>query len=141
MTQIMLAGGKGTLGLGADGILHLVWAPGSMLELQDAAESVLAVQGLSFGRMLPLLIEITDVRLTPAEIVREPTPGNGAEAMANLARSAACSAPSPLAPGSSQTNSSPPNLAMNSPSLLPAVPDLPRAHEGRRPYITTGEPS
>jgi hypothetical protein len=33
VTQIMLAGGKGTLGLGADGILHLVWAPGSMLEL------------------------------------------------------------------------------------------------------------
>jgi hypothetical protein len=62
--QIVLASGKGTLGLDEGGILRLAWAAGSSLDTADAAESVLAIAKVSAGRMLPLLIDISDVKLT-----------------------------------------------------------------------------
>ena len=62
--EIVLAAGKGTLSLDEGGILQLIWAPGSALELADAVESVLAISKISAGRMLPLLIDICDVELT-----------------------------------------------------------------------------
>lgn len=64
MAEIVLAGGKGTLSLHAGGTLHLIWVPGSILQAEDVAESVLAVEALSAGRKRPLLIEIIDVNLT-----------------------------------------------------------------------------
>ena len=62
--EIVLAAGKGTLSLDEGGILQLVWAGGSALETADAAESVLAISKISVGRMLPLLIDISDVKLS-----------------------------------------------------------------------------
>ncbi|QDW30659.1 STAS/SEC14 domain-containing protein [Arthrobacter sp. KBS0702] len=62
--EIVLAAGKGTLSLDEGGILQLVWAGGSALETADAAESVLAISKISAGRMLPLLIDISDVKLS-----------------------------------------------------------------------------
>ena len=62
--DIVLAAGKGTLSLGESGILQLVWAGGSALETGDAAESVLAISKISAGRLLPLLIDISDVKLS-----------------------------------------------------------------------------
>lgn len=62
--EIVLAAGKGTLSLDEAGILQLVWAAGSTIETADAVESVLAVTKISAGRMLPLLIDISDVKLT-----------------------------------------------------------------------------
>jgi len=62
--EIVLASGKGTLSLDESGILQLVWAGGSALETADAAESVLAISKISAGRMLPLLIDISDVKLS-----------------------------------------------------------------------------
>jgi hypothetical protein len=44
--------------------LHLIWVPGSILQAEDATESVLAVEALSTGRKLLLLIEIIGVDLT-----------------------------------------------------------------------------
>jgi len=64
VAEIVLAGGKGTLSLYVGGTLHLIWVPGSILQAEDAAESVLAVELLSAGRKLPLLIEIIGVNLT-----------------------------------------------------------------------------
>jgi hypothetical protein len=64
VAEIMLAGGKGTLSLHAGGSLHLIWVPGSILQAEDATESVLAMEALSAGRKLPLLIEIIGVNLT-----------------------------------------------------------------------------
>lgn len=64
MAEIVLAGGKGTLSLYVGGTLHLIWVPGSVLQAEDATESVLAVELLSAGRKLPLLIEIIGVNLT-----------------------------------------------------------------------------
>jgi hypothetical protein len=62
--EIVLAAGKGTLNLDESGILRLVWAAGSMLDTADAVESVVAISRISVGRMLPLLIDISDVKLT-----------------------------------------------------------------------------
>lgn len=62
--DIVLAAGKGTLSLDESGILQLVWAAGSALDTADAAESVLAISKISAGRMLPLLIDISDVKLS-----------------------------------------------------------------------------
>lgn len=62
--DIVLASGKGTLTLDESGILQLVWAGGTVLETADAAESVLAIMKISAGRMLPLMIDISDVKLT-----------------------------------------------------------------------------
>jgi len=62
--EIVLAAGKGTLSLGKRGILQLAWASGSALDTADAVESVLAISKISAGRMLPLLIDISDVKLT-----------------------------------------------------------------------------
>lgn len=62
--EIVLAAGKGTLSLDETGILRLVWAGGSALETADAAESVLAISKISAGRLLPLLIDISDVKLS-----------------------------------------------------------------------------
>ncbi|WP_346960798.1 STAS/SEC14 domain-containing protein [uncultured Arthrobacter sp.] len=62
--EIVLAAGKGTLSLDEGGILQLAWASGSALDTADAVESVLAISKISAGRMLPLLIDISDVKLT-----------------------------------------------------------------------------
>lgn len=62
--EIVLAAGKGTLSLGESGILQLIWAAGSVLDTADAAESVVAIAKISAGRMLPLLIDISDVKLS-----------------------------------------------------------------------------
>jgi len=62
--EIVLAAGKGTLTLDEGGILQLVWAAGSAVETADAVESVLAVGKVSAGRMLPLLIDISNVDVT-----------------------------------------------------------------------------
>ncbi|WP_157366239.1 STAS/SEC14 domain-containing protein [Arthrobacter sp. Soil763] len=59
-----MAGGKGVLGLAEDGVFRLTWAPGSVLEAADAVESVLAVTKISAGRLLPLLIDISDVKVS-----------------------------------------------------------------------------
>jgi hypothetical protein len=64
VAEIVLAGGKGTLSLYASGTLQLIWVPGSILQPEDATESVLAMYFLGAGRKLPLLIEIIGVNLT-----------------------------------------------------------------------------
>jgi len=61
--EIVLAAGKGKLTLDERGILQLVWASGSTLDTADAVESVLAISKISAGRMLPLLIDISDVKV------------------------------------------------------------------------------
>jgi hypothetical protein len=64
VAEIVLAGGKGTLSLHAGGTLYLIWAPGSILQVEDVTESVLAMAVLSAGHKPPLLIEIIGVTLT-----------------------------------------------------------------------------
>ncbi|WP_160666184.1 DUF7793 family protein [Pseudarthrobacter sp. ATCC 49987] len=66
MEEILIAGGKGRLGVSGAGFLHLFWRPGSQVDLDDAMKSIEKMQGLSAGRALPLLVEISDVTMSAA---------------------------------------------------------------------------
>ncbi|MDN4646540.1 DUF7793 family protein [Arthrobacter sp. PsM3] len=66
MEEILIAGGKGRLGVSGAGFLDLFWMPGSQVDLDDAMKSIGKIQGLSPGRALPLLVEITDVTMNAA---------------------------------------------------------------------------
>ena len=64
MEQFLIAGGKGRLGVAGPGFNHVVWAPGSHVDADDAAECIEALHDLSAGRALPLLVEISDVTMS-----------------------------------------------------------------------------
>jgi hypothetical protein len=64
VTEICFDGGKGTMSLGADGILRLVWNRDATVELADAREAINAGNLLAGGRRLPLLAEFNGVHLT-----------------------------------------------------------------------------
>ena len=66
MKEILIAEGKGRLGVNGAGFLHLFWEPGSQVDLDDAMKSIEKMQGLSSGRPLPLLVEIADVTMSAA---------------------------------------------------------------------------
>jgi len=64
--EVLIAGGKGRLGVSRAGFLHLFWTPGSQVDLDDAMKSIEKMQALSAGRALPLLVEISDVTMNAA---------------------------------------------------------------------------
>lgn len=66
MEEILIAGGKGRLGVSGAAFLHLSWTPGSQVDLDDAMKSIEKMQALSAGRALPLLVEISDVTMNAA---------------------------------------------------------------------------
>ncbi|MBW4094424.1 MAG: STAS/SEC14 domain-containing protein [Acidobacteria bacterium] len=66
MEEILIAGGKGRLSVSGAGFLHLLWTPGSQVNLDDAMKSIDKMQCLSDGRALPLLVEISDVSMSSA---------------------------------------------------------------------------
>jgi hypothetical protein len=59
-TQI-IDGGKGSLQLRSDGILHIVWQPKSSLEEADIKAAMATVNGICQDKHRPLLVEMTDV--------------------------------------------------------------------------------
>lgn len=63
-SEIRFEGGKATIRLRANGILHLVWTRNATLGLTDAMEVIKAGDMLSAGRSLPLLVEINGNQLT-----------------------------------------------------------------------------
>ncbi len=65
MGEIALTSGNATLTTNLDEAFHLTLKPGSTLSTEDAASIILAVEGLSGTRLRPLLMEITDVGMTP----------------------------------------------------------------------------
>ena len=62
MEEILIAGGKGRLGI-CGPHFHLVWAPGTLVDARDAAASIEAMRALGGGRELPLLVEISGVTM------------------------------------------------------------------------------
>lgn len=63
--EIVLGAGKGMLSFDESGIFQLAWIAGSDVDTADAVESVLAISKISAGRMLPLLMDISEVDFTP----------------------------------------------------------------------------
>lgn len=59
METVTVDGGKGTLQLRADGVLHLLWQPQASLEEVDIKAAMAKVNDICQGR--PLLVEMTGV--------------------------------------------------------------------------------
>lgn len=66
MEEILVAEGKGRLGVNGAGLFHLAWAPGSHVDVNDAFASIELIRGLSGGRAVPLLVDISGVTMSAA---------------------------------------------------------------------------
>lgn len=62
MGPIAVDGGKGTVELGADGVLHLVWNPGTVLMVDDVHAAMAKVNEVADGAEYPMLIDITNTQ-------------------------------------------------------------------------------
>jgi hypothetical protein len=58
MEPITVDGGKGTVKLGSDGIIHLVWQPGIVLESDDVHAAMARVNEISEGSEYPMLVDM-----------------------------------------------------------------------------------
>lgn len=63
--QIDAAGGKNSLSVRA-GILESVWRPGSVVDVHEATDAMLAVERICGGTPMPMLSEMTDVEFSAA---------------------------------------------------------------------------
>lgn len=62
MEPTTVGSGKGTIELGADGILHLVWKPGILLEADDAQAAMAKVNEIADGSTYPMLVDMASTR-------------------------------------------------------------------------------
>ncbi|KRE60545.1 hypothetical protein ASG92_21590 [Arthrobacter sp. Soil736] len=58
MARIAIEGGKGTVELRADGLIHLVWMPNARISATDARAAMAGVNGVSMGSKHPTLVEM-----------------------------------------------------------------------------------
>jgi hypothetical protein len=63
--QMDAADGKNSLSVNA-GILESVWRPGSVVDVDDARDAMLAVGRITGGTPMPMLSEMTDVEFSAA---------------------------------------------------------------------------
>jgi hypothetical protein len=61
MEPITVDGGKGTVELG-EGVLHLVWMPGTVLEAVDVEAAMAKVNELADGAEYPMLVDISNTQ-------------------------------------------------------------------------------
>ena len=62
MKPIAVEGGKGTVELDAEGVLHLVWNPGTVLEADDVHAAMARVNELADGAEYPMLIDMANTQ-------------------------------------------------------------------------------
>lgn len=62
MNPITVDGGKGTVELGDEGVLHLVWKRGTVLEAADVHAAMAMVNELADGAEYPMLIDISNTQ-------------------------------------------------------------------------------
>jgi hypothetical protein len=58
MKPITVDGGKGTVELGAEGVLHLVWKQGTVLQADDVHAAIAKINELADGAEFPMLIDM-----------------------------------------------------------------------------------
>ncbi|MFC9772537.1 MULTISPECIES: STAS/SEC14 domain-containing protein [unclassified Pseudarthrobacter] len=63
---LFIAGGKGTVAMGADGIIHLVWNPEARIGVEDAQAAMAAVNTVADNREYPMLVDMA----TTQEVTR-----------------------------------------------------------------------
>ena len=62
MKPITVDGGKGTVELDPEGVLHLVWKPGTVLEADDVHAAMAKVNEVADGAEYPMLIDIANTQ-------------------------------------------------------------------------------
>jgi hypothetical protein len=62
MERIAVDGGKGTIELSADGVLHLLWNPGTVLMVDDVRAAMARINEVADGAEYPMLIDITNTQ-------------------------------------------------------------------------------
>jgi hypothetical protein len=67
MEPITVDGGKGTVELGADGVLHLVWNPGTVLVAADVHAAMAKVNEVADGARYPMLINMANTQAVTRE--------------------------------------------------------------------------
>lgn len=67
MVDIALTCANALLSVDAEGTFHLRWVPGSAVSATDAGAVVLAIQGATAMRLQPMLAEVVDLCMSPAE--------------------------------------------------------------------------
>ncbi|MDR6989139.1 hypothetical protein J2Y66_003654 [Paenarthrobacter nitroguajacolicus] len=60
MKPITVEGGKGTVELKAEGVLHLVWKPGTVLAADDVHAAIATINEVAGDAEYPMLIDITN---------------------------------------------------------------------------------
>ncbi|UKA66099.1 STAS/SEC14 domain-containing protein [Arthrobacter sp. FW306-05-C] len=58
MEPVMVDGGKGTVELRADGIIHLIWEPSVRIEVEDATAAMAAVNRIAGEGNYPMLVDM-----------------------------------------------------------------------------------
>lgn len=58
MEPVMVDGGKGTVELRSDGVIHLIWEPQVRIEQQDAQAAMAAVNAVAGGKTHPMLVDM-----------------------------------------------------------------------------------
>lgn len=58
MEPVLVDGGKGTVELGPDGILHLIWEPKVRIEVHDAQAAMAAVNDIAGDGSYPMLVDM-----------------------------------------------------------------------------------
>ena len=62
MEPLMIEGGKGTIRLGSDGLINLVWNPGIVLEFDDAQAAMAKVNEIAAGSRYPMLVDMKNTQ-------------------------------------------------------------------------------
>jgi hypothetical protein len=58
MEPVVVEGGKGTLELRSDGVIHLIWEPKVRIEQHDAQAAMAAVNEIAGDRTYPMLVDM-----------------------------------------------------------------------------------
>lgn len=58
MEPVMVDGGKGTVELRSDGVIHLIWEPQVRIEQHDAQAAMAAVNGIAGDKTYPMLVDM-----------------------------------------------------------------------------------
>ncbi|WP_163166760.1 STAS/SEC14 domain-containing protein [Arthrobacter sp. Alg241-R88] len=58
MEPVMVDGGKGTVELRPDGVIHLIWEPQVRIEQHDAQAAMAAVNAIAGDKTYPMLVDM-----------------------------------------------------------------------------------
>ena len=60
MEPLLIAGGKGTLELREDGVMHLIWKPKASLDVADIKAAMAKINDLCEASTRPMLVDMAD---------------------------------------------------------------------------------